>query len=290
MDPTQFDQFARSLGQPSSRRTALGGLTGILLTFAGEALPGSAKRRRHKHHKRRGSTSACIPGWTQCGLLCTDMKLDPMNCGRCGNVCTAPAHASAPACRKGNCTFSCDAGFGDCNGDPSDGCETTLGSGAHCSACADTCVSTQTCQDRVCTCPGAAPDLCGGQCTNVQADPNNCGRCGHACNPTQICSGGSCGCADGQRSCGDGTCSALFGCCSDAECNNGDACALHACVDHVCSSTPVVCDDGNLCTTNGCNSNSGCIFTAVSCDDGDPCTVDTCDPAVGCVHTLIPGC
>jgi hypothetical protein len=45
----------------------------------------------------------------------------------------------------------------------------------------------------------------------------------------------------------------------------------------------VLCDDGDACTIDACDSSGSCAATApVSCDDGDPCTTDTCDPAIGC--------
>jgi uncharacterized repeat protein (TIGR01451 family) len=44
------------------------------------------------------------------------------------------------------------------------------------------------------------------------------------------------------------------------------------------------CDDANLCTTDGCDPETGCTHLAVSCDDGDVCTDDSCVPATGCAH------
>lgn len=44
---------------------------------------------------------------------------------------------------------------------------------------------------------------------------------------------------------------------------------------------PVNCDDSNLCTTDSCDPESGCVYTPVLCDDGDNCTVDACDPLTG---------
>ena len=61
--------------------------------------------------------------------------------------------------------------------------------------------------------------------------------------------------------------------CDDADlCSLGDLCGDEG----VCSGEPVDCDDGNICTTDGCNSQTGCIHTNVAllCDDGNPCTVD----------------
>jgi len=73
----------------------------------------------------------------------------------------------------------------------------------------------------------------------------------------------------------------------------------------------VSCDDANVCTTDSCNTATGCVFannsnpcndgsactvgdqcafgtchagTVVNCNDGNPCTNDSCDPATGCVN------
>jgi hypothetical protein len=86
---------------------------------------------------------ACVPGCNAnhgcqqgaecCDDACVDTATDPLHCGSC-KACPAPADAHAPAtCSFGQCGFgACDAGFGDCNGDASDGCETDLQGAAAC--------------------------------------------------------------------------------------------------------------------------------------------------------------
>ena len=48
-------------------------------------------------------------------------------------------------------------------------------------------------------------------------------------------------------------------------------------------SITLTCDDGNACTSDSCDSATGCVHSAVVCDDHNPCTTDSCDPASGCV-------
>ena len=88
--------------------------------------------------------ASCIPGWADCNGLLDDgceirTDVDPANCGRCGLVC-APAHASGAACVSGACGYSqCDTGFGDCDGNAANGCETPLDTNANCGACGNAC-------------------------------------------------------------------------------------------------------------------------------------------------------
>jgi hypothetical protein len=102
---------------------------------------------------------------------CTDVRSDPENCGGCGITCVVPF--AAAACVDGVCTVGeCEDGAGDCDGDPSNGCESvaTCVPGA---ACTTVCGSTGalSCSDPCapfCAPPGetcsAADDDCDGAC------------------------------------------------------------------------------------------------------------------------------
>ncbi len=91
-------------------------------------------------------------------------------------------------------------------------------------------------------------------------------------------------CADGNP-CTDDVCDEVLGCINpnnSDSCDDGDACTtVDACSGGTCvGSSPLVCDDTNLCTDDSCDPGSGCVFTdnTDSCDDGDACTtVDQCD-------------
>lgn len=54
---------------------------------------------------------------------------------------------------------------------------------------------------------------------------------------------------------------------------------------------PSACNDGNPCTTDGCNSVSGCTHTnntGPCASDGNSCTTDVCDGAGSCTHPDVP--
>jgi len=88
--------------------------------------------------------SACDAGWADCGggdgdgcETETDGSIE--HCGGCATVCSGGDHAK-PLCDGGTCTFDCDAGFADCNGLASDGCEAAVTSDAtHCGSCGIQC-------------------------------------------------------------------------------------------------------------------------------------------------------
>ncbi len=52
----------------------------------------------------------------------------------------------------------------------------------------------------------------------------------------------------------------------------------------------VACDDFNACTTDDTCVNEVCRGASRSCDDGDVCTDDLCDPREGCVHVSTAAC
>jgi hypothetical protein len=78
---------------------------------------------------------------------------------------------------------TCPSARGDCDGLASNGCETKLAS-AHddCGACGHACAATEVCDRGQCGVTCAAGRVgCGGECTDVARDPENCGGCGRKC-------------------------------------------------------------------------------------------------------------
>ena len=66
-----------------------------------------------------------------------DLLSDPAHCGSCDTVCDDD-HARSQ-CRSGRCELQCHAGYADCDGDPSNGCEAALDSAEHCGSCGNQC-------------------------------------------------------------------------------------------------------------------------------------------------------
>ena len=151
--------------------------------------------------------AACNAGFANCNNIYNDgcevnTNTNVSNCGSCGNVCNV-ANGTA-GCAAGACTVvACNAGFGNCNNNPADGCEVSLNTNvANCGGCGIVCSSnhiTPTCTAGQCngTCSAGFADCDGNKQTNgcevnTQTDPNNCGTCGHVCAGVHICSAGVC--------------------------------------------------------------------------------------------------
>ena len=90
-------------------------------------------------------------------------------------------------------------------------------------------------------------------------------------------------CDDGNPCTGD-SCPGEEGCqntpITGGPCEDGDVCTMaDHCDSGECTGTPVLCDDGNLCTDDYCDESGGCQFdfNQADCNDSDPCTVaDEC--------------
>ncbi len=83
--------------------------------------------------------AGCDPSRVMCGDSCVDTRTDAQNCGGCGMDC-GDAPGATISCVASACVTACDDGFDDCDGDPSNGCETDLaGDDANCGACGMSC-------------------------------------------------------------------------------------------------------------------------------------------------------
>lgn len=121
----------------------------------------------------------------------------------CDAACPDLPNAIA-ACLSGVCSIAmCRAGFANCDGDLSNGCETNFTtSSTNCGRCGNACGAGQVCALERCVAECAAGrSRCRetatfeGICVDLQNDNTNCGRCGNACvfpHATPACLRGQC--------------------------------------------------------------------------------------------------
>lgn len=62
----------------------------------------------------------------------------------------------------------------------------------------------------------------------------------------------------------------------ESQCRQPGLCGVGRCVEGKCVQDPLVCDDKNVCTNDGCLTSGHCFHEAVDkpCDDGNPLTMD----------------
>ena len=182
----------------------------------------------------------CDPGFADCDgkavngcEILTDTDLN--NCGACGKVCPQNTACVAGVCTCKPCSYAnatplcvnfqcqlgpCNPGYGDCDGNPANGCELALNSDAkNCGACGKVCAQGLVCALGNCTCaqcniPNAKSICVNNQCMldqclagfancdnvgangceiDTRSDANNCGSCGFKCPMgTPFCVGGQC--------------------------------------------------------------------------------------------------
>jgi hypothetical protein len=142
-----------------------------------------------------GAPGACTDTQKTCSGKCVS-KDDPVfGCGTAACTPCGAATNAAPACKAGICSFACNDGFSDCDGNPQNGCEANSGSDvANCGACGRVCGQANTTSPTRCAaskCVFACKtgfDHCTGPTTvdqgcetNLGSDPQNCGACSHSC-------------------------------------------------------------------------------------------------------------
>jgi cysteine-rich repeat protein len=76
----------------------------------------------------------------------------------------------------------------------------------------------------------------------------------------------------------------------DVACDDGNDCTADACdADTGCTHetlTGTSCDDGDVCTLADHCELGVCAGTTINCDDSNLCTTDACDPTGGCIYTF----
>jgi len=231
-----------------------------LITEKIPGIAGKVFKLRFRFH-----TTDCMINNTS-GAFLDDLKVSPDGCSadaQCNdsNVCTVDK------CVAFKCTYSNAADGGKCSDN-------------------NVCTLLDTCKAGVCA-PGAL-DPCDdkNECTKDTCDAKL--GCAHAavadaspCNDGNACT---------TEACKGGTCTP-----APIKCDDGNVCTLNNCDTKTGCVYPAVtvtttCNDGSACTDKDTCTNGKCGGTTITCDDGDYCSTDTCNVQTGCVFTVKTGC
>lgn len=148
-----------------------------------------------------GQPNSCTPG-NSSPEVCDGIDNDCNGMIDESNPCASVPNASG-TCTGTSCSYTCDAGYADCDGTLLNGCEISVTSNPNnCGACGNACVPR----------PNAVPLCVNGNCTYVcnvgyvncnndwsdgceiyvMNDTNNCGGCGMVCPSGYTCTNGQC--------------------------------------------------------------------------------------------------
>lgn len=239
---------------------------------------------------------------------CNGLQTTPCQAARCdtdsgkcgvvdlpeGATCTGPADAciASRQCVSGSCQvqfISCEDGnpctLNSCNSDV--GCESADAPLQFCDD-GDACTSTSTCQTGACKGTGNVSCDDKNPCTVDTCDKltgckNTPSTDGTKCDDGKVCSE--------NDACAAGACVGKAKACPD----DGNACTDDSCTEQNkgCLSMPIplplLCDDGNPCTTADVCEAGVCKGVAQECNDDNPCTTDACAPGEGCKFTPTSG-
>ena len=147
--------------------------------------------------------TACVPGAVSCANA-TSVRRCSLD-GMSESVTACPGAPGAEGrCASGACTVTCLAGFGDCDGSATNGCEVNLNTSAtHCGRCNNTCVpagdgGVAACSAGRCSlsCASGRGDCDGNAVNGCETDTTNntahCGACGNVCGAGRSCVAGAC--------------------------------------------------------------------------------------------------
>ena len=197
-----------------------------------------------------------------------------------GNTCTVDACSAVEGCQFSVTTGPCDDGNTCTVGESCDSTTCTGGAAVDCN------------DNNPCTNDGC--DLATG-CTHT--DGTAACDDGNACTGPDNCASGSCAstpltCDDGDGCTAD-SCDTSTGCVhGPTPCDDGNSCTSDVCVKDSsqsghCSHTGIgdgtVCNDASACTSGDTCASQVCVGTPIPCADDNACTSDLCNSATGCV-------
>jgi hypothetical protein len=103
-------------------------------------------------------------------VYCPDFSNDPLNCGKCANVCTTSVANASPACASETCGFQCDAGYTQCG----NACVDDQTDVNNCGACGNVCPGGATCSSGACVCPAGETGCSATCCTQISTPGGAC--------------------------------------------------------------------------------------------------------------------
>ncbi len=155
--------------------------------------------------------NSCTSGFANCNNQASDgcevnLQNNVNNCGACGISGAGLPNVASVSCVAGAIYInSCNAGFADCDGNASNGCEVNLATNInHCGLCSisgaglpnvasASCVAgvivINSCNAGFANCDGIASNGCE---VNLATNGNHCGTCSNACPAGKTCTAGAC--------------------------------------------------------------------------------------------------
>jgi hypothetical protein len=244
-----------------------------------------------KGWKCDGKANACVSSDLDNGLSCDDHNACTENDACLNGVCLG----DGKDCNDDNpCTTD------DCVATTADGCVHTDNQAA-CND-GDLCTLDDHCQAGKCTGDMDPKCVC---TTDADCKPFDDGD---LCNGVKVCLGNQCVTKEGSivdcsgvaaGPCETVACEPTSGECKKGfkadgvECTDGSFCTINdACKGGLCEGTSLKCDDGNVCTDDSCDPDSGCVNSnnTKPCDDGKLCTNDDACLDGACAGTDNPDC
>lgn len=198
------------------------------------------------------------------------------HCGECGNDCNSLPHVASAVCgvdgEVATCEIlACEFGWGDCDGDPSNGCERELVSNSNCGECGNSCRDMtggtyiceevqagaphacvlSACDEGWLTCPMME------ECSVDASAPETCGSCSNNCTVLPNVAQATCDIENDTHQCGIAACADGY---DDCNSNVDDGCEIDITTVHNCGGCGVTCNvpnainvcDQGTCAIDGC--------------------------------------